>query len=819
MADSLAVTNTKVSMTGNTTNNALKDFALSGDINSKKSEKFGAEIILQCEKIITSGYFTERNKRFLRNNELTNGTIDIQTTFQDLLNMDGKGVNYVKLIYKSIMIVNTIASRIVGRFMTIKQKASVKAIDMLSVGQKNEQISQAEYLLYNKDALLDLQQHSGVKVIPDNSFIPDDKDDLDLWAKEELRIPEEILYEEGINNIFDKSDYGFMGLNTRKTKHDAVVSGLVCSEVVCDKHGKIKIYHHKPENCFYSYSEYDDFRDSSIKGVVKSLKITEIRDLYPKLTMIELMEIAKFSQEWQASDKINYNTTAWSGNSNLPIDDWSVDVVSFTLKTLDKDMTLVKNSKDGKTYIEKKDRPVTDVYPTNEYIEKKIWNIYRGVYIRGNKMILEWGLEKNMIKPQDYEKIGDAHSPFSFNMPQNNKMRNLAIPEKVESPALMMIFFLLRIQHMVAKLQLPGHIYDIDGLQEIDLGNGVVKPLELRRVTDQTGDIFFRSKDAEGNRIETPIRENPNTGGIQQLEALISAYNFQYQVLRDQIGSNEVAEGQSVKPRVGQQNVQASLQISFNAMDYINDACVSMDQENSYKIGCLLHDSVEFGSKEYRMILKEQDVKDREFDIRIDMLPDDQKIGDFNASINAMMQAQPDLILYLNPEKLKRIAEENVKLAEQFLRQGQRRALIGKEKQSAQQSKMNADNQQQAGIAVEKEKQNSIQIEISMKTQLETILSNNKQKEAILHLFAGIYAKGLPVPDNLKQLEAELIQNLGLPLLANNIQTEQQMQQAGQQQPQQGQQQQQGQAQPQGQPQGQPQEDSQTQQAQELQPQ
>ena len=37
-----------------------------------------------------------------------------------------------------------------------------------------------------------------------------------------------------------------------------------------------------------------------------------------------------------------------------------------------------------------------------------------------------------MIKPQDYEKIGEAASPYSFYMYQNVQMRNLAIPEKIE---------------------------------------------------------------------------------------------------------------------------------------------------------------------------------------------------------------------------------------------------------------------------------------------------------------------------------------------------------------------------------------------------
>ena len=52
------------------------------------------------------------------------------------------------------------------------------------------------------------------------------------------------------------------------------------------------------------------------------------------------------------------------------------------------------------------------------------------------------------------------------------------------------------------------------------------------------------------------------------------------QVLRDEIGINEFAEGQSIN-QVGVQNVQSSLEISFNATDYMNDACISLKDENS----------------------------------------------------------------------------------------------------------------------------------------------------------------------------------------------------------------------------------------------
>ena len=776
--------------------NALKSFALSGNTKEKSDKKFGDKIVLQCEELLNSGYFTERNDRFALNRQLAEGRMNMDK-FKDFFNIDGKS-DYVNISWKAIMIVNTIISRLVGRWMTKVEKAKVEAVDIISTKKKKDIVDQAEFLLYNREILEKLQEQSGVQMIPQDSFIPDDKDDLDLWAKEEMRLPEEILYEKGINGTLEECGWGDSGINKRKIKHDAATVGLICSETYSDSKGKIHVDYHRPENSFYSYSQYADFRDAAIKGVVVSYSLSEISSMYPKLTVEELFEIAKTAKEFQSNDKLKYDSK-WGRNSSLPFDDWTVDCVRFTLKSLDNDGYEMKVSKAGKLFVDKKNKKPDN---ENEYVENKIWRIYRGVYVRDSKEILEWGLEKNMIKPQEYDKISDAYSPFSFYMYQNEGMRNLAIPEKIEEPVEQMILARLKIQQQVASMRKSGLMYDIDGLQEMDLGNGTVKPLELMRVTDQTGNVYFRGKDAEGNRLDNPIRETPNTGNVPQIQALITVYNFHQQVLRDEIGSNEQAEGQTAKPRVGQDNVQSSLEVSFNAIDYMNDACISLTQEIASHIACLLHDAVEFGAEEYRSLMKEDAVKQRVFNTKIEMLPDTQELSEFDATINMLMQSNPTLVMYMNPEKIKRIARENLKLADLFLRGGQKRALKGEMEKAQQQSKMNADTQQQAGIAVEQSKQQTLQIELQTKTAIEMALSANKQKETLMQGIFGIYQKGIPMPAELQDLANEIIKNVGIPLFAQNMQMQQQI--ADQAQQQQDPNQQQDPSQQQGQPQQDP---------------
>ncbi len=759
--------------------NSLKEFQSSGNSEIKTGEKVGEKMVLQCEQIINSSYFIQRNERFAINRAIANGRMDI-TKFMDFFNINGT-TNYANISWKAIMIVSTSISRFVGRFMTKKQKASVTGIDDISINKKKEMYSEALLYLYNKEALLKLQEESGEQVIPKNQFIPDSQEHLDLWVSEELRLPEEIKCEIGIDTVMSDNGFGDMGVNTRRLKKDSCEVGLIGVETTTDKNGKILIDYLKPEDIFYSYSDYDDFRDSSIKGVIRSWKISELRNRYPKLSLKEVYEIAKYSKQWNANSKITFDT-GWNTNMYLPIDDWNVDVVSFTVRSLDEDKSLIKTGTDGKLYVDKVKKRIEDVYPGNEYIEKTIWNIYRGVYVRQSKKVLEWGLEKNQSRPQSYNKISEAYSPFSFYMYNNVQMRNLAIPEKVEEPVEQMILARLKIQQMVAKLRPSGLEYDIDGLQEMDLGNGNLKPLELMKVTDQTGNVYKRSKDAEGNRIENPVKELANVGGVAQLESLIATYNFHLQVYRDEIGSNEFSEGQTIKPRVGVENVQTSMEVSFNSTDYMNDACVSLMDEVSDRIVCYLHDSIEFGSTVYRQLMDEVDVKGRDFKVKIELLPSTEEITKLMQDVDVFTQTHQDFILYISPLKIRQLAKVNIKLANIYFEQGQKKAINGAMQNAAQQSKMNADNQIQSAQAAEQAKQQSMQMEIQMKSQMEESLSAAKQKEIIITMIGNILAKGLPVPAEWKQVEQEIITNIGIPLFAQNVQMAQQMQQGVQDQ-------------------------------------
>jgi len=764
----------------------LKSFQLTTDgIKKKSDDTYGLSLAKYIVSTVNSGvgsYYFNRNARFRQNRNASNGRIRMQK-FMDLLELNGKQ-NYVNINWQSIRIVNRIVSGLVGRWMSRGEKIDVTATDPISVKQKIADYKEMEFLMKHKALVENLEQQAGVQLKPDNVKIASDKEELDLWVSEFQRLPEEIKYEMGCNQALDSN--GWFDVLKEKVLRDSAEVGLVGTYTWMDENGVIHIDWVKPENAFYSYSEHNDFRDTTWRGQVKAMKISELRKTYGeefggKLSEKKLWEIAGTSKEFQFQDKISW-IDQWTSTYARPYDEWNVDVFDFEVKTVDSEPYTVITTKKNKSTLIKKGAPIKK--DDNEsVIEDTKWNIYRGVYIKDQDFMLEWGIKTNMIRPLDPREIGNADFSYSFYMYQNYEMRNIAVPEKVEEPADQMILARLKMQQLVAKMRPTGAKYNIDALQEIDLGlaTGVSSPTEIQRIYDQTGNLYFRGRDAEGNQIPVPMEELANNGFLGQMQGLISLYQFHYQVLKDELGEDPNLLAQALQPRVTSGNVNTAQDAANNATGYMYDAYKWLMADTAKKVCCLLKDSVTYGSKVYREILKEEDVDKRIFSTSVKMLPDDQEIAKFEGLMGQAMAGNPQLVLYVDPFQLMRIAKQDAKLAETLFRQGQKKMLLSQQEQAAQQSQMNAQVQAESAKAAEEEKRATMAIEVQTKGEIESMLSKERQKETILAGIFGIYQRGLAIPTELKSLETEMINNVALPLFQNSANEQSGMQQ--QQQP------------------------------------
>ena len=763
----------------NSSGQSLKDFQITTDVASKKDYLYGKNVAQNIYSTIYGNqtYFWLRNNRFRKNRQIANGKVDM-SVFMDRLEMNGKA-NFVNINWKSIIIGNTIVARLVGSWMSRKEKITVNANDSASAMLKQRQADEAEFLYRNKETLAQLQQESGVEIIPKDKFVAEDRDELDQWIMEFNHLPEEILYSIGCNNVFEAN--GWNDVLKQRLLHDSAEVGLVCTYTWMDEEGEVHVQWIRPENAIYSYSDFPDFRDTTYRGHILSMKISEVRARYSEaaggtLSEEDIFQLAQSSKEYQLTDKIKWMQD-WNVAWLRPYDEWNIDLVNFEIRTLDSDgYTVTKTKKNGSTII-KKGKP-EKLDENQEYLEEKKWNIYHGVYCPVTQKMIHWGIKKNMIRPQDPKEIGNAEFSYSFYMYDPYDMRNVAVPEKIEEPIEQMILARLKIQQLVAKMVPAGAAIDVDALQELDLGLGdSVKPIDVQKIWEQTGKLYYRGRDAEGNRIPVPITELANTGFSPQLQALIQLYQFHYQVLKDELGEDPNLMNQAAQPRVAASNIEASRVLANNATEYMYDAYIYVMEETAKKVACLINKSVTHGAKKYSDLLNQEDVKDRNFVASIKMMPDDVQVATLQAMMNNAVASNPQLVIYLDPFKAMRMAKENVELGELYFRQAQKRFIKTEQEKAQINSQQNAEAQQA-----------SIQAKMQADSALEQQKSLTKEKEIILQGVFDLAKANIPVPAELQTLVANMLQNVTVPIAVQNQQQQQalaQQQQAEMQQMQQ----------------------------------
>jgi hypothetical protein len=104
---------------------------------------------------------------------------------------------------------------------------------------------------------------------------------------------------------------------------------------------------------------------------------------------------------------------------------------------------------------------------------------------------------------------------------------------------------------------------------------------------------------------------------------------------------------------------------------------------------------------------------------------------------------------------------------------------MDKKKQAEANSQMNAQAQQQSLQMKAQADSELMAQELSLKTDLSNVESRNKMREIILTGILTNMGKGIQVDEKWKPVVDEIIQNVGLPLFAENMNMTQQMQQGG----------------------------------------
>ncbi len=612
--------------------------------------------------------------------------------YKDELSINGD-LSYLNLDWKPVPILSKFVDIVANG---ISQKAyDIKAYsqDPNSVKKRTQYASRLYNDMIAKSYLENLKQTLGVDLYQstDVGTLPESKEELELHMQLSYKQSIEIAEEEAISSMFAQNKFDLI---KRRINLDLTTIGISACKTNFNTAEGITIDYVDPAYMVYSYTEDPNFEDVYYVGEVKSITIPELKKEFPNISQEELERIQKMPGNRQY-------ITGW-GN----YDENTVQVMYFDYKTYHNQVFKIKQTEQG--LMKAIEKPDTFDPPENENFERvsrSIEVLYSGAKVLGTNTMLKWGLAENMSRPMsDTTRV---KMNYAICAPRMYKGRIESIVSKCIGFADMIQLTHLKLQQVMSKMVPDGVYLDMDGLAEVDLGNGTnYNPAEALNMYFQTGSIVGRSltQDGDMNPGKVPIQQLNGSSGGAKIQSLITTYQYYLQMIRDVTGLNEARDGSTPDKQtlVGLQKLAANA--SNVATRHIKQASLYITLKIAENISLKIADALSFPltAESLKNSISTFNVNTLEevinlnlydFGIFLELEPDEEERAQLEQNIQASIQ-QGDINLE-DAIDLRQI--KNLKLANQMLKI-KRKAKLAQD-QLNQQANIQAQGAAQAETA------------------------------------------------------------------------------------------------------------------------
>ena len=624
--------------------------------------------------------------------------------YKDELSINGD-LSYLNLDWKPVPIISKFVDILTNGISNKEYDINAFAQDPASIQKRTNYAELLAQDIFARETMNKINAQLGENLF--NTQIPEEQmpqtpEELELHMQLSYKQSVEIAEEEVIDQVMD---YNKWELTKRRINYDLVTCGIGAVKTDFNVSNGITIDYVDPAYLIYSYTEDPNFEDIYYVGELKAVTLPEIAKQFPDLDDATLKKI----QEYQGDKTYMY------GYGYGPWDQNTIPLLYFEYKTYSDQVFKIKETDQG--LMKAIEKPDTFNPPENENFERvgrTIETLYRGVKVLGTNLLLRWELCPNMTRPMaDTTKV---EMNYAICAPRMYKGRIDSTVSRITGFADMIQITHLKLQQVIARMVPDGVFLDMDGLAEVDLGNGTnYNPAEALNMYFQTGSVVGRSltQDGELNRGKIPVQELQTSGGNAKIQSLISTYNYYLQMIRDVTGLNEARDGALADKDtlVGLQKIAA--QASNIATKHINNASLYLTLRVCENISKKVNDMLEypltanalnqsitiFNSKTLDG-LKELNLHD--FGIFLDLEPDEEEKAQLEQNIQvALSSGGIDLEDAIEIRQIR-----NLKLANQMLKMKRKRKLQRERQMQAEASQQQA---QANAMAAEKAAESEVQ--------------------------------------------------------------------------------------------------------------
>ena len=650
--------------------------------------------------------------------------------YKDELAINGD-LSYLNLDWKPVPVISKFVDIVVNGMSQRNYEIKAYAVDPFSTKKRTEYAKELMRDVQERDLIEQLRETLGVDVQSKVSkeLGLESEEELQLHLQLDYKQSVEIAEEEVINDILDRNKYD---LTRRRLCQDLTILGIGAVKTNWNKAEGVTVDYVDPAALVYSYTQDPNFEDLYYAGEVKAVSLSDLKMQFPYLTDEEMETIQKYpgNQEYLRN---------WNGKQ----DDLTVQVLYFEYKSYSDQVFKIKETNTG---LEKAlEKPDTFNPPENdnfERVSRTIETLYSGAKILGHPMMLKWELAEHMTRPTaDTTRV---KMNYTICAPRMYKGRIDSLVNRITGFADMIQLTHLKIQQVLSRVVPDGVYLNIDGLAEVDLGNGTnYNPAEALNMYFQTGSIVGRSltQDGDPNRGKVPIQELQTGSGGAKIQSLIQTYQYYLQMIRDVTGLNEARDGSTPDKNalVGLQKLAAAN--SNTATRHLLQAMLYLTSRTCENISLRVSDSLQFpftrqalenSISRYNVATLDEltDLNIHDFGIFLELEPDEEEKQVLEQNIQiALKSGGIDLEDAIDLREIK-----NIKLANQMLKQ--RRKAKQKRDQQAQQANIqaqaqaNAESAEKAALAEMQKQQALAETEVQVEQAKSQFEINQMQQKA-----------------------------------------------------------------------------------------
>jgi hypothetical protein len=585
------------------------------------------------------------------------------------------------------------------RYKDLTAKPKVKSVDKLASLEKKDKEAQSMFFM-NEGPWVEAVESKIGKTLDRPEFIPSSAEELEAFkqtvgfkSKAEIAYTFAITYTELISRFPDIAD---------KMIDDISDLNICCAKnYVSKEDGKVYVKYIDPARAIGFYSLNDNFTKSPAFGHFEDYTLQSVLQ-ETNLNEEEIKEICMQYSGYQGNANFNLGgiQDIQYDNGKWGVDDTRVLVLECEFLSVDSKYIVKHTTKNNSIrYYDDEYGKVRDTQ-SKKTLVNPVQRWYKCKWLVGTEHIWDYGLATDVPRPN---KARPRSSYQMLKIPGKSFMESIIVPlDQIQLAH-------IKMENALAKAAPNGLAIEYGSLENIDLGDGSLKPIELLRLRNIQGNLIYKATTHRGHFSGTaakPVMELQGGAGSMLQEAIqMMELNFNLiaeitGIDRHSIGvlpSGETSATASATAASGTGLIIMNMAQALNrvreeiALSVVHQ--IALRVRHSKEIYNIYHPAL--GTANLEILKLSAEMTPDEMGIEMKVVPNDVDKKDIHeAALASLRQKESGAPGIEYPDYLfikEQINEGNIAYARAFLEMKQNKALAKYEEQNLAKIKAQAD--------------------------------------------------------------------------------------------------------------------------------